>query len=560
MALKKKFLGELLIEAGAITKEQRDKALKEQKRLGKRLGEVLVAMGILTEDGIVQALSRQLHVPFMELKSARIDSALIDMVPEALARKHRVLPVEIKDGRLVLAMADPLDIFAADEIKRLAKMPVDTAVATESEILKTLDKYYKGEMQEAFRAVEAGYYAEEERAAPLAEAAAEDTPVVRLVNTTISQAVKDRASDIHIEPHADVLRVRFRIDGMLHEVMTPPKHLHAGVISRVKILSGMDIAEKRVPQDGRFPINIEGRQFDVRSSTLPTLYGEKVVMRLLEKTSGLPSLSELGLEDEMLRQYHGIISEPYGFILATGPTGCGKTTTMYSSLNNISTLEKNIITVEDPIEYNLKGINQVQVNPKAGLTFASGLRSILRQDPDIIMIGEIRDLETAAIATHAALTGHLVLSTLHTNESIGAIARLMDMGVEPFLITSSLMGVLGQRLIRKICPHCRESYAAEPEMLKELGIAAGAVLYRGGGCEECRNTGYLGREGLFELLLISEGVKRLIVEKATASNIKEEAIREGFKTLRQEGIRKALNGVTALEEVMRVTPHMRHGR
>jgi len=554
MVLKKKFLGELLIEAGVITPEQRDKAMQEQRRLGKRLGETLITLGFITEEAMAKALSAQMGLPYKELRLVSIDPTAIDMVSEFLARKHRILPIGIKEGRLTIAMADPLDIFAVDEIKRITKMPVDTVVVAESELLKALDKYYKGEVEEAIKAADV-YYPEKEKVIAAAEAMLEDTPIVKLVNTVITQAIKDRASDVHIEPYAESLRVRFRIDGKLHDIMSPPKHLHAGMISRVKILSGMDIAEKRIPQDGRFPINIEGRQFDVRSSTLPTIHGEKIVMRLLEKTAGLPQLrlGELGFSESLLGLYENLITKPYGFILSTGPTGSGKTTTMYSSLRNISATEKNIITIEDPIEYNLPNINQVQVNPKAGLTFASGLRSILRQDPDIIMVGEIRDVETASIATHAALTGHLVLSTLHTNEAVGAIARLIDMGVEPFLITSSLIGVLGQRLITKICPYCKESFTTEVDILRKIGIKGKILLHRGKGCGECRFTGYLGREGLFELLIVTEGIKKLIVEKATASEIKAQAIKEGFKTMRDEGLLKVVEGITTLEEVLRVT-------
>lgn len=554
MVMKKKFLGEMLIEAEVITPEQRDKAMQEQKRLGKRLGEALVSLGFITEEVMAKALGAQMGMPFKELRFLTIAPGVTDLVPESLARKHKVLPIEIKDGRLILAMADPLDIFAADEINRVARMPVDTVVITESELLKALDKYYRGEVDEIIKAADV-YFPEKEKIIAAAEAMVEDTPIVKLVNTVFTQAVKDRASDVHIEPYAESLRVRFRIDGKLHDIMSPPRHLHPGMISRIKILSGMDIAEKRVPQDGRFPINIEGRQFDVRASTLPTLHGEKIVLRLLEKTAGLPQLrlGDLGFTGVLLKAYEKLITKPYGFILSTGPTGSGKTTTMYSSLRNISAAEKNIITIEDPIEYNLPDINQVQVNPKAGLTFASGLRSILRQDPDVIMIGEIRDVETASIATHAALTGHLVLSTLHTNEAVGAIARLIDMGVEPFLITSSLIGVLGQRLIVKICPYCKESYSAEEDILKRIGIKGKILLHRGKGCGECRSTGYLGREGLFELLIITEGIKKLIVEKATASEIKAQAIKEGFKAMREEGLLKVVEGVTTLEEVVRVT-------
>ena len=554
MVLRKKYLGELLIEAGVITAEQRDKAMQEQKRLGKRLGETLVSIGVITEEVMAKALSAQMGLPFKELQSIYVAPGVLDLVPESLAQKHRVLPLEINNGRLTIAMSDPLNVFAIDEIKRATRMPVDVVVIAESALLRALYLYYnRGEMDEVVKAADV-YYPEKENIAAAAEAMVEDTPIVKLVNTVVAQAVKDRASDIHIEPYEDSIRIRFRIDGKLHDIMKPPKHLHAGIVSRIKILSGMDIAERRVPQDGRFPINIEGRQFDIRASTLPTQYGEKMVLRLLEKTSGLPqlTLSQLGFTKNVLDAYEKLVSMPYGFVLSTGPTGCGKTTTMYPSLRKISASEKNIVTIEDPIEYNLPNINQVQVNSKAGLTFSSGLRSILRQDPDVIMVGEIRDTETASIATHAALTGHLVLSTLHTNEAVGAIARLIDMGIEPFLLTSSLIGVLGQRLIVKICPYCKESYTADEDMLRLLGIK-GKALMHGKGCRECRFTGYLGREGLFELLLVTEGIKKLIIEKAPASEIKTQAVKEGFRTMRQEGLLKAAEGITTIEEAMRVT-------
>jgi type IV pilus assembly protein PilB len=552
--LRKKFLGEMLIEAGLITKEQRNQALLEQKRLGKRLGEVLTALKFVTEDNIAKTLSMQLDMPFKELKGISVPPSVLRLIPETSAKKHRVLPVDVIDGRLTIAMADPLDVFAIDEIKRLARMPVDATVSVESELIKAIDRHYRGDYlpPETVRMPETGYIPEEEAAEAPFEAAAEDTPVVRLVNSMLTQAVKDRASDIHIEPGEAGLRVRYRIDGVLHETMRPPLHLHPGIVSRIKILSGMDIAEKRIPQDGRFTSGIQGRQFDIRASTLPTLYGEKIVLRLLEKTTGLPSLGELGFSKDTLNSYERLIRKPYGFMLATGPTGCGKTTTMYSSLSCITTREKNIITVEDPIEYNLREINQVQVNPKAGLTFASGLRSILRQDPDVIMIGEIRDTETASIAIHAALTGHLVLSTLHTNEAVGAIARLIDMGIEPFLITSSVIGVMGQRLIRKTCRHCKEKYTDTSGIFSEIGAGENVELSKGKGCAECRYTGYMGREGLFELLTITEDIKRLIIERAPAGEIKKAALAGGFKTMRHEGLYKAIAGITTLEEVLRV--------
>ncbi len=559
MAIKKSFLGDMLIAEGVITPGQRDDALADQKRVGKRLGEVLISMGLVTDETIARVLSKQLGLSFLDMNSARVDPAVLKMVPQKIARKHKVLPVEKLNSGILLAMADPLDIFAMDDVKRHVRMhqlknlppgpggtrsvPVPTievTVASETQILKSINKFYSRDVEEP----------------PHAEdiEGAEDTPVVRLLNSILNQAVDDRASDIHVEPEAGGMRVRFRVDGILNEALNPSLDLHAGLVSRVKILSGMDIAEKRVPQDGRFDATVGSRQLDVRASTLPTMYGEKVMLRLLEKATGLPQISELGFSSrDSLKTFEGLIGRPYGFILATGPTGCGKTTTMYSSLQYINTIEKNVITVEDPIEYDLGGINQVQVNRRAGLTFTNALRSILRQDPDVIMIGEIRDFDTASIAMHAALTGHLVLSTLHTNDSIGAIARLLDMGVEPFIITSSLIGVVGQRLIRKLCPSCKEETEITENVFGEIGLSGQVKCFRAKGCEECRGTGYYGREGLFELLVVSETVRRLIVNKASESDIKEQALRDGFRTMRQEGLIKVTAGVTTLEEVIRVT-------
>ncbi len=479
MALKKKYLGELLIEAGAITPEQRDEALRQQRRLGKRLGEVLVELGYLTEERLAHALSEQLGLPYIDLRVFPVNQAAVNLIPEEMARRLKVLPVDTRDGRLTLAMADPLDVFAADRVRKYTALQVEPAVASARELQEAIARYYRAEGAEEPIRVEqysppAALQAEEEEAAP----------VVKLVNSIVNQAVRARASDVHIEPEEEGLRVRFRIDGILHEAMRPPAQMHPGIVSRVKILAGMDIAEKRLPQDGSFSIQSNGKVFDVRVSTLPTPYGEKVVLRLLEKTTGLPELQELGFSPDTLQSYERLIRRPYGFILSTGPTGSGKTTTMYASLKTINTLQKNIITIEDPIEYSLKGITQVQVNPKIGLSFANGLRSILRQDPDVIMVGEIRDLETASIATHAALTGHLVLSTLHTNEAVGAVARLIDMGVEPFLIASSLVGVLSQRLVRKVCPHCREPLQEVPPVLGELSPPEPLQLFRGRGCQE----------------------------------------------------------------------------
>ncbi len=559
MAIKKHFLGDMLIAEGVITPEQRDEALADQRRVGKRLGEVLISRGLVTDEVIARVLSKQLGLPYLDMDSARIDPAVLKMVPQKIARKHKVMPVERSDGGILLAMADPLDVFAMDEIKRHVRthqlrqvaggrggaraIPVphiEVAVAPASSLLTSINKYYSRDFDETPPAEEL--------------AGAEDTPVVRLLTNIMNQAAGDRASDIHIEPLSDSLRVRFRIDGILHEVLDPSLDLHAGLVSRVKILAGMDIAEKRAPQDGRFDANVGHKQLDVRASTLPTMYGEKVMLRLLEKATGLPRIGELGFTSVGRRkEYEKLIERPYGFILATGPTGCGKTTTMYSSLQYINTIEKNVITVEDPIEYDLGGINQVQVNRRAGLTFTNALRSILRQDPDVIMIGEIRDFDTASIAMHAALTGHLVLSTLHTNDSIGAMARLLDMGIEPYVITSSLIGIVGQRLIRKICPDCKEESKVSEDIFGEIGVSGPVSCYHGRGCDKCRGTGYYGREGLFELLVVSETIRRMVVQKAPESELRRQAMKEGFRTLRQEGLVKVTEGITTLEEVLRVT-------
>jgi len=557
--MKKIFLGDMLVTEGLITPTQRDDALADQKRVGKRLGEVLVSRGLVTHQTIARVLSKQLGLPFIDMNTARIDPTVMQMVPQKIARKHKALPIERSvGGGVLVAMADPLDVFAMDEIKRNIRkaeaerhgkgpagirsvpMPsLDVAVAAEEELMKALNKHYSEDIREAPKDEDLS--------------GAEDTPVVKLLNSLMTQAVDDRASDIHIEPGANSIRVRFRVDGILHEVTTPPKNLHAGIVSRVKILSGMDIAEKRVPQDGRFDAKISNKELDVRASTLPTMYGEKVMLRLLEKTSGLPQLAELGFREDVLKKYETLIGKPFGFVLSTGPTGCGKTTTMYSSLQYINTIERNVITVEDPIEYDLAGINQVQINRRAGLTFTNALRSILRQDPDVIMIGEIRDLDTASIAMHAALTGHLVLSTLHTNNAVGAMARLLDMGIEPFIINSSLMGIIGQRLIRKICPDCKEETTVQDEIFEEIDLSGPVKVYRGKGCPTCRHTGYLGREGLFELVVVSEAMQRLTAQRAAESEMKAQAIKEGYRTMRQEGLVKVTEGITTIEEVVRVT-------
>ncbi|MBI5379758.1 MAG: Flp pilus assembly complex ATPase component TadA [Nitrospirae bacterium] len=553
---KRKMIGELLVEGGVITTEQLDKALAEQRRRGGRIGEVLKSLEYVSEKTMIEFIGRQMGIPHTDLSSVSIDPSLVKIIPETMARRHQVVPLYQEGRDLTVAMVDPLNVFAIDDIRRLTHCEILPTVATEREVLRAIDRYYSmtESMEEVVRGIDDQKAVEEERPGTL-EMMAEETPVVKLVNMIILQGVRERSSDIHVEPDADALRIRYRVDGLLREVMSPPKHLHAGLTSRLKIQAGLDIAEKRVSQDGRFQMMVSGRSLDIRLSTLPTIFGEKIVMRILDKTTGLVPLEDLGISAEQLPRFKQWIHRPYGFILVTGPTGSGKTTTLYSALNVINSIQKNIITIEDPVEYQIRLINQVQVNPKAGVTFAGGLRSIVRQDPDIIMVGEIRDRETANIAIQAALTGHLVFSTLHTNDAAGAVARLVEMEIEPFLIASSLVGVVGQRLVRKVCSRCRITYPSTPELLEDLGLPGDQAVefVRGQGCNDCRETGYAGRAGIFELMPMTEGIRRLVVGKASSAEIRQQAIREGMRTLREEGLRKALSGVTSVEEVLQVT-------
>jgi type IV pilus assembly protein PilB len=464
-------------------------------------------------------------------------------------------------------MADPLNVIAIDELRLTTGLEIKPVLSTSEAIHRAIVQYY------GIKMAVTEIIAEEEEFGKIGEEElrnietdedidvgelrrlVEEAPVVRLVNVIITQAIRDKASDIHIEPLKRELRIRFRIDGVLHNVMSPPKGIQPVLISRVKIMAGMDISERRVPQDGRIQLVVEGKEYDFRVSTYPTIFGEKVVMRILDKSGALIGLNKLGFQPQTQAMLEELIENPYGIILSTGPTGSGKTTTLYSCLNKLNTIEKNIITIEDPIEYQLDGINQIQVNEKAGLVFSVGLRHIVRQDPDIIMVGEIRDRETAEIAINAALTGHLVLSTLHTNDAPGATTRLIDMGIEPYLVASSLIGVLAQRLARTICPHCKESYEASSDALKKFGVYLDkktVTLYRGSGCERCRRTGYLGRTGIFELMYVSDEIRELVVNKAPANVIKEQARKEGMKTLQEDCIDKVLAGITTIEEAIRI--------
>lgn len=559
MPHKKIPLEEILLKRGLLTGEQLNKAKEEARRTGSPLKQVLIKLNLVAEEDIASLVAEHMGVPYIDLSDYLIDPATLKLVPEALAKRYKLMPVFKVANTLTVAMADPQDLMAIDEIRLKSGCDVEPCLSGWGEIKDAIDQYYgvTGTMAEVIEGID------EEKMKRLPEemeiedlaAIAEEAPIIKLVNLLIMQAVKDRASDIHVEPDEDTLRTRFRVDGVLHEVSLSPKHLQPAIVSRIKILSKIDIAEKRRPQDGRFGLKIEDKEIDIRVSTYPTVYGENVVMRILDKSSVMLGLTELGFAGEELKKFDRLIKRPYGIILVTGPTGCGKTTTLYAALQTINSEDKNIVTIEDPVEYNLKLIRQSQVNPKAGVNFATGLRSILRQDPDVIMVGEVRDRETAEIAIQSALTGHLVFSTLHTNDAPGAMTRLIDMGVEPFLISSSVIGVLAERLVRIICDKCKESFEPSAEMLAEFGLERKreATLYRGKGCPQCKNTGYRGRVGIFELMFMDEQIKRLVMARASTDEIREKARAGGMKTLREDGLTKVIDGRTTVEEVLKAT-------
>jgi len=547
-----KRLGDILIEAGLLTEQQLEKALAVQQQTGERLGTILINLGYVTEQSMIEALELQLGVPFVDIRQVPVDKEAIAAVPMALAQRWQVLPLAKQGKKLRVAMADPTNFYAIDAIRLATGYEVEPVIGAEREISRAIQEVYgvRETITQALTQLRA-----DDNASERSTIAADDAPAVNIVNLIISQAVKQQASDIHIEPQENNLRVRFRIDGLLREVFSFPVYTHASIISRIKIMSELDIAEKRLPQDGRMKVHEAGRDIDIRVSTIPTILGEKAVLRILDKQTGVFDISRLGFSIENFRLYKHLYTQPYGMILITGPTGSGKTTTLYSTLVELNTPDKNIITIEDPVEYRLTGINQVQVNPKAGLTFSSGLRSILRQDPNIVMVGEIRDQETADIAIRAALTGHLVLSTLHTNDAAGAITRLLDMGIEPFLVTSSVLGVVAQRLVRTICPHCKRPDNTEVSIdrgLLEAKTAAMPPLYRGEGCRHCHQTGYRGRMAIHEVLVINSKLRELISRRAASSELAAAAKQAGMRTMWQDGLQKAMAGLTTLEEIRRV--------
>lgn len=553
-----KQLGDILLEDGLLTTDQLSVAVDQHQTLGRSLGRVLVDQGILSETQLVAALAQQIGLRFIDLSDFPVDGSALARIPGSVCRQHMAIPIGFEDGRIVVAMADPANVFAADDIRTISGYEVLPAVATRADVVAAIDRYYRADsdLDDLTTALEDADEATGDDLAGLKEVV-EDAPIVKFVNLLITQAIQDRASDIHLEPTEQDLRVRYRIDGVLHEVMRSPKSIQSGVISRLKIMADINIAERRIPQDGRLSVSAHGKKVDLRVATLPTVWGEKVVMRILDNSTARLDLSELGFTQNNYERYSESFGKPYGMILVTGPTGSGKSTTLYATLNILNRPEVNIITVEDPVEYRLPGISQVQTNTKAGLTFASSLRSILRSDPDIVLIGEIRDHETAQIAVEAALTGHLVLSTLHTNNAPSAITRLTEMGIEPFLVGSAVDAVLAQRLARRLCMKCKEAYTPTEETLTAAKVnwdlSTGIpTLYRPVGCPSCSNTGYKGRMALHEVMMVNEEIERLAVEHAPATEISAAALRSGMVTLRNDGMTKVLNGVTSIDEILRV--------
>jgi len=564
MAVAAASLESFLVEQGAISAETLEKA-RERLRDGKGLGDVLQEMGAVDAGTWARALATHFGLPYVDtLPDDGSGLELIRNLPINFAKRYLLLPVSAADDAVVVATADPASIGALDDVRLLLRRPIRVVVAPAPVVTDAINRLYDMASGSAHELMDG---LDQERldlvATDLDEPrdlleSDDEAPIIRLVNSLLFQAVKDRASDIHIEPFERDLTVRFRIDGVLYDILSPPKRFQPVIISRVKIMAGLNIAEKRLPQDGRIRIRLAGKDVDIRVSVVPTAYGERVVMRLLDKTSTVLHLEELGLQGAKHESVSKLIRQSHGIILVTGPTGSGKTTTLYACLAKINTSDKNIITIEDPIEYQLHGIGQIQVNPKIELTFAGGLRSILRQDPDVIMVGEIRDTETAEIAIQAALTGHLVFSTLHTNDSFGAMTRLLDMGIEPFLVSSSVIAVMAQRLVRRVCPSCREAYRPTREELEEIGLTpqrvVGREIYKpGSGCPQCKKTGYRGRSGIHELLVVDDEIRGLVMKNADASSIRRAATARGMNTLREDGAEKVLAGITTIEEILRVT-------
>lgn len=569
--MQKRSIGDIFVSADLITEEQLAQALEKQRQLGtgETIGDVLVSMGLISDRDRARCLGLHWGVQHVDLaEDEPLDPEIVRSISQEIARRYKVIPIARNNGHITLAMKNPLDIFAIDEVRLITGLDVEPVIATEEDIQAAIGRFYESTqtaeaVNELIDNIETADIALTEDEAQEDEVSieelrelSEEAPIVRLCNLILNRGIKDKCSDIHLEPGKTALRVRYRIDGILHDGLLVPKKAQASLISRIKIMSEMDIAEKRAPQDGRISAVVEGKQYDFRVSTLPSVYGEKVVLRVLDKSSIMIGLNKLGFLPHTHEMFESIISRSYGIILVTGPTGSGKSTTLYSVLSKLNSGEKNILTIEDPVEYELAGITQTQVNVRAGMTFASGLRTMLRQDPNIIMVGEIRDKETATIAIEAALTGHLVLSTLHTNDAPGAVTRLQEMDVESFLIASSVVGVLAQRLLRMICPKCKETYTPPRDAIRRLGMnvdeGSEVTFSRGKGCEHCKGSGYKGRIGIYELMPITDKIRDLILARSSSYSIKEAAVEAGMKTLRDDAMEKILLGLTTLEESLRV--------
>ena len=559
------FLGKQLLDKGKITKEQLEQAIQRQKTTGKRMGETLVELGFTTEKDVVAALSSQLGIGFIDLETYDIDKKVLSFFSEEMARQYKFMPLFKIGDTITVAMEDPLNVGVVDKLRRTSNCKIEPLFATLSGIAAAITKYYTGGsvLTKTIREIE---QAEKKEAATVDVVEKEfkldhlmkealKAPVVKLVDLMIKEAVEQNVSDIHLEPEEDTFYVRYRIDGVLYDITSPPKRMQLPIVSRIKIMANMDIAEKRLPQDGRIYLKIDGKEVDLRISSFPTIFGENIVLRILDKSRGLIGLGELGFSKKMLNQFEKLITLPNGIMLVTGPTGSGKTTTLYAILNKINDIKKNIITLEDPVEYQIDRVRQTQIDVKTGLTFPVGMRSIIRQDPDVIMIGEIRDLETAEIAIRSALTGHLVFSTLHTNDSGSAVTRLLDMGIEPFLVSSSVRGILAQRLVRRLCKQCKTKYEPTKADLKLLGLDPKKkyTFYKKVGCNKCNKVGYRGRMGIFEFLIMDEDIQEMVLAKASSTQIMQKAVSKGLATLKKAAIEKVLDGITSVEEVIRVT-------
>jgi len=557
-----KQLGQILVIQGKLDADDLELALREHHKTGERLGTILVKMGLVSEEDVLRALAEQLQLPFVRLSEVQIPKEVIEKIPAKIVSHYNLVPLEQSNGTLRVAVSDPLDVHTLDDLRLILKTEVEPVVALPKDINEAIKRYYgigADTVEELIQEQGTETTIEVDRTIEDIDEMAEDASIVRFVNQIIAEAIADRATDIHVEPFEQELRIRYRIDGMLYEAAIPPsiKRFQSAIISRIKIMADMNIAERRLPQDGKIKVRVQDKDYDLRVSTLPTPYGESISIRILSRDSDLISLDRLGLDEYHLKILRRMIQKPHGIIFVTGPTGSGKSTTLYAALTEINTVDKKILTVEDPIEYRIPGVTQVQVNPQIDLTFARVLRTMLRQDPDVIMVGETRDPETAQAAIRAALTGHLVFSTLHTNDAAGAVSRLLDMGIEPFLVASSVEGLIAQRLVRLLCPECKVPYTPSPEVIARLRVnkldTTDAQFMRPAGCEKCRYTGFRGRTAIYEIIKITEDLKQMIVARRPSNEIKQQAIANGMRTIREDGWIKVRQGLTTIDEVLRVT-------